>query len=169
MGTRIAVMRDGILQQLDRPQVIYDTPTNMFVAGFIGSPAMNFFGNSRLVRGDGGLQIDTGAFHVPVPAAKQADLGKYLDREVVFGIRPEDVHDARYVPSGVDATLPLHATVTVTEPMGAEVNAFIEIGGKEFVGRFDPRTDAAPGQPLPVVLDTSRMHVFDGETEAALV
>ena len=168
MGTRIAVMRDGIMQQLDAPQVLYDRPANMFVAGFIGSPSMNFF-EAKLARGDGGLQVDTGGFRVPVPQALQADLGKYIDRPVFFGIRPEDVHDARYVPSGVDATQPIHASVTVTEPMGAEVNAFVEVGGKEFVGRFDPRTSARAGQPLDVVLDTSRMHIFDSETEGALV
>jgi len=168
MGTRIAVMRDGIMQQLDAPQVLYDRPSNMFVAGFIGSPSMNFF-ESTLVRGDGGLQVDTGSFRVPVPSDKQADLGKYIDRPVYFGIRPEDIHDARYVRSGVDATRPLQSTVTVTEPMGHEVNALVEIGGKEFTGRLDPRTGARAGQPLEIVMDTGRMHVFDRETETALV
>jgi multiple sugar transport system ATP-binding protein len=168
MGTRIAVMRDGIMQQLDAPQVLYDRPANMFVAGFIGSPSMNFF-DAKLVRGDGGMQVDTGGFRVPVPSTHQADLGKYLDRPVYFGIRPEDVHDSRYVPSGVDVTSPIQTAVTVTEPMGSEVYAFVEKGGKEFVGRLDPRTTARAGQPLEIVLDMSRMHIFDRETETALV
>jgi len=129
---------------------------------------MNFF-EATLVRGDGGLQVDTGGFRVPVPSDKQADLGKYIDRPVYFGIRPEDVHDARYVRSGVDATKPLQTTVTVTEPMGHEVNALVEIAGKEFTGRLDPRTGARAGQPLEIVMDTGRMHVFDRETETALV
>src|ERR671917_1570658 len=81
MGTRIAVMRDGILQQLDAPQILYDTPSNMFVAGFIGSPAMNFF-EARLGRSDGGLAVDTGSFQVSVPPSHQATLGKYIDRPV---------------------------------------------------------------------------------------
>ena len=168
MGTRIAVMRDGILQQLDAPQVLYDRPTNMFVAGFIGSPSMNFF-EAKLGRGDGGLQVDAGGFRIGVPNELQAELGKYIGRDVYFGVRPEDVHDARYVPSGVDITAPLQAQITVTEPMGAEVYAYIEKGGKEFVGRFDPRTSARAGQPLEIVIDMARMHLFDRETEAALV
>jgi multiple sugar transport system ATP-binding protein len=168
MGTRIAVMRDGIMQQLDAPQVLYDRPTNMFVAGFIGSPSMNFF-EAKLGRGDGGLKVDAGGFQIAVPNELQADLGKYIGRDVYFGVRPEDVHDARYVPSGVDITAPLQAQITVTEPMGAEVYAYIEKGGKEFVGRFDPRTSARAGQPLEIVIDMARMHLFDRETEAALV
>jgi multiple sugar transport system ATP-binding protein len=168
MGTRIAVMRDGIMQQLDAPQVLYDRPSNMFVAGFIGSPSMNFF-DAKLVRGDGGMQVDTGGFRIPVPATHQTDLGKYLDRPVYFGIRPEDVHDSRYVPSGVDVSAPIQTQVTVTEPMGSEVYAFVEKAGKEFVGRLDPRTTARAGQPLDIVLDMSRMHIFDRETETALV
>src|SRR3954453_12752561 len=137
MGTRIAVMRDGIMQQLDAPQVLYDRPANMFVAGFIGSPSMNFF-DAKLVRGNGGMQVDTGGFLVPVPSSHQSDLGKYLDRPVYFGIRPEDVHDSRFVPPGVGVTNPIQTQVTVPEPMGSEVYAFVEKSGKEFVGRLDP-------------------------------
>ncbi len=168
MGTRIAVMRDGIMQQLDAPQVLYDRPANMFVAGFIGSPAMNFF-EAKLGRSERGLVVDTGGFMVPVPPEKQADLGKYIDRDVYFGIRPEDIHDAQYVPSGVDATQPIQGTVTVTEPMGADVYALIEKGGKEFMGRLDPRTTAHAGRSIDIVMDLSRMHIFDCETETALV
>ena len=168
MGTRIAVMRDGILQQLDRPQVLYDRPANMFVAGFIGSPAMNFF-EAKLARGDGGLAVDTGAFRVPVPPNLQPDLGKYLDQPVYFGIRPEDIHDAKYVPPGVETDTCVETTVTVTEPMGSEVYAYLQAGGKEFIGRFDPRTSAQPNQPIDVIMDMQRMHIFNRETEMALV
>ncbi|GAC1546837.1 MAG: ABC transporter ATP-binding protein [Herpetosiphon sp.] len=167
MGTRIAVMRDGILQQIDTPQSLYDRPANMFVAGFIGSPAMNFF-DAKLTRGQNGMIVDTGGFAVPVPQQMQSNLGKYLDRPVFFGIRPEDIHDANFVPTGVDITSPIDAVVTVTEPMGSEVFAYLE-KGKEFVGRFDPRTTAAPGQGLRIVMDVSRFHIFDRENEAALV
>ena len=168
MGTRIAVMRDGIMQQLDAPQTLYDRPANMFVAGFIGSPSMNFF-EATLARGDGGLAVDTGAFRLPVPSNLQADLGKYIDRPVFFGIRPEDVHDCRYVAPGVDPSNAIQTEVSVTEPMGSEVYAYLARGGKEFVGRLDPRTGARAGNPLEVVLDMSRMHIFDRETETALV
>ncbi len=167
MGSRIAVMRDGILQQIDTPQVLYDSPANMFVAGFIGSPSMNFF-DAKLVRSQSGLAVDTGGFMLPVPQALQGALGKYIDRPIYFGIRPEDIHDAKLVPTGVDVSAPIDVMVTVTEPMGSEVFAFLE-KGKEFVGRFDPRTGARPGQPISVVMDTSRMHIFDRETDQALV
>lgn len=167
MGTRIAVMRDGILQQLDAPQVLYDSPSNMFVAGFIGSPAMNFF-QGTLRRGDGGITVDTGEFAVPVPRSKQENLGKYIDRPIYFGIRPEDIHDAKFTPQGMEASGTVDANVTVVEHMGAEVFAYASIGSKEFVGRLDPRTSAAAGQPLRLALDLGNMHLFDRETEVAL-
>jgi multiple sugar transport system ATP-binding protein len=168
MGTRIAVMRDGILQQLDAPQVLYDTPANMFVAGFIGSPAMNFF-ESMIRRGQDGMVVDTGAFTVPVPRSKQERLGQYIDRPVYFGIRPEDVHDAQFVPVGTEAVGEVNAEVAVVEHMGAEVYAYVDVADKEFVGRLDPRTSAEAGQPLRLALDLGNMHVFDRETEIALV
>ena len=168
MGTRIAVMRDGILQQLDAPQVLYDTPANMFVAGFIGSPAMNFF-EAKLDRGDGGLTVDTGTFSIPVPRSKQENLGKYIDRPVFFGIRPEDIHDANYVPPGMEAASNLEANISVVEHMGAEVYAYVSTGTKEFVGRLDPRTEATPGEGISLTMDLGRMHLFDRETEVALV
>src|SRR5687768_8593625 len=89
MGTRIAVMKDGILQQLDSPQKLYDEPSNMFVAGFIGSPSMNFF-EARLDRGDGGAVVDFGPFKLPLPAQKLDKLGGHIGKPVYFGIRPED-------------------------------------------------------------------------------
>ncbi len=168
MGTRIAVMRDGILQQLDSPQVLYRKPTNMFVAGFIGSPAMNFF-EATLRRGDGGLTVDTGSFAAPVPRQLQETLGRHIDRPVYFGIRPEDVHDAQFVPPGTHDIAPLDATVTVTENMGSEVFAYVQAGPKEFVGKLDPRTSAQSGGALRLGLDMANMHLFDRETELALV
>jgi multiple sugar transport system ATP-binding protein len=169
MGTRIAVMRDGILQQLDSPQNLYDTPNNMFVAGFIGSPAMNFF-EAKLDRVNGGLGVVIGKdFVVPVPATKADNVGGHVGKNVYFGIRPEDVHDSRYVARGVDETAKIHAQVNLTEAMGSEVFAYIESGGKEFIGRLDPRTSARTGQNLEIVLDMDKMHIFDRENQKALV
>jgi multiple sugar transport system ATP-binding protein len=168
MGTRIAVMKDGILQQLDSPQVLYDSPANMFVAGFIGSPAMNFF-EAKLDRKDGGAMVDMGAFSLPLPTEKLNSLGNHIGKSVYFGIRPEDIHDAHFVPRGVDEAAKLNANVTVVEPLGSEVYAYVENGGKEMVSRLDPRTSARTGQPLEISVDMSRMHIFDRETEKALV
>src|SRR5262245_34776922 len=168
MGTRIAVMKDGILQQLDTPQVLYDNPSNMFVAGFIGSPAMNFF-EAKLDRSNGGATVDIGPFQLPLPSQKLEQLSGYVGKPIYFGIRPEDIHDAHFVPRGVDEAAKVTTNVTVTEPLGSEVFAFLENGGKEMVGKFDPRTNARVGQAIEIVLDMDKMHVFDRETEKSLV
>jgi multiple sugar transport system ATP-binding protein len=169
MGTRIAVMRDGILQQLDSPQNLYDHPSNMFVAGFIGSPAMNTF-EGKLDRSNGGMVVDLGSdFVLSVPASKFDFLGKHVGQNVYFGIRPEDIHDSHFVPRGVDENARVPMDVTIVEPMGSEVYAYIARNGKEFIGRFDPRSNARIGHPIDVVLDMEKMHVFDRETEKALV
>jgi multiple sugar transport system ATP-binding protein len=168
MGTRIAVMKDGILQQLDSPQSLYDHPANMFVAGFIGSPSMNFF-EGTMQRADGGVRIDLGKFSLPIPSAKLDFVSSHIGKQIYFGIRPEDVHDSHYVPRGVDESAKFVSSVTVVEPLGSEVYAFIDNGGKELVSRLDPRTGARVGQPLEVVVDMSKMHVFDHETEKALI
>jgi multiple sugar transport system ATP-binding protein len=168
MGTRIAVMKDGILQQLDSPQVLYDNPSNMFVAGFIGSPSMNFF-EAKLDRKDSGAIVDMGAFQLPLPSEKLTALGNHIGKPVYFGIRPEDIHDAHFVPRGVDEAAKLNANVTVVEPLGSEVYAYVENGGKEMVSRLDPRTGVRVGQPVDLVVDMGKMHIFDRETEKALV
>ncbi|KAB8143245.1 ABC transporter ATP-binding protein [Chloroflexia bacterium SDU3-3] len=166
MGTRIAVMKDGVLQQLDSPQTLYDRPANMFVAGFIGSPAMNFF-EAKLARGNGGLVVDLGSFQLPVPANLADGIAAHVGKPIYLGIRPEDVHDANYVPRGVDESAKVTTRVNVVEPLGSEVYAYIENGGKELVARLDPRTGARVGQPLEVTVDMSKMHIFDHETEKA--
>jgi multiple sugar transport system ATP-binding protein len=168
MGTRIAVMKDGVLQQLDTPQYLYDHPANMFVAGFIGSPSMNFF-EGTLARGDGKVVVDVGTFHLPVPQNKIDAVADHIGQNVYFGVRPEDIHDSHYVPRGVDETARMNANVTVVEPLGSEVFAFIENGGKEMVSRLDPRTTAKVGQPIEVVVDMSKLHIFDRNTEKALI
>jgi multiple sugar transport system ATP-binding protein len=169
MGTRIAVLYGGRLQQIDTPQTIYDRPANKFVAGFIGSPAMNFFKGARLDRAGGGLVVHVpGVGALPVPPTKAPTLEAYLGQTVTLGIRPENIHDAHFVPPGVNATSAIPATVNVTERMGSEIYVYIERGGKEFIGRFDPRSAAHTGQTVQAVIDMDKMHLFDCETEMAL-
>lgn len=168
MGTRIAVMRDGVLQQIDTPKNLYDYPANMFVAGFIGSPAMNFF-DARLGRANGSLVVDVGAFALPVPKEKGEALSSHIGKEIIFGIRPEDIHDSQFVPRGVNEDAKLQAHASVVEIMGSEVFVYIDRGEKEFVGRFDPRSAVTTGQKLEAVVDMSKMHVFDSESKHALV
>ena len=166
MGTRIAVMRDGILQQVDSPQVLYDTPVNIFVAGFIGSPAMNFL-DATLVERDGKVAVDAKDFLLEVPDDKAETYRQHLGKDVIFGIRPEDTHDPEYAPPGIKSAL-VEAKVDVTELMGNEVIVYLVSEGTEFLGRFDPRTGARVGNTVPVVFNMDRMHVFDKQTEMAI-
>ena len=167
MGNRIAVMKDGVLQQLDTPQVLYDTPANMFVAGFIGSPAMNFF-DARITGSPEELWIDGESFKLKVPAQYNRKLAPSLNKEVVFGIRPEDIFDKRYFPGAVPEDI-MTTTVDVVEPMGSEVNLYLLTGTKSFIGRMDSRTQVRPGDKLDVAVNMEHMHVFDKNTQIAIV
>ena len=166
MGTRIAVMKDGILQQVDSPQVLYDTPVNIFVAGFIGSPAMNFM-DAKLVERDGTVAVDCKDFLLEIPDDKADTYRQHMGKEVLFGIRPEDTHDPEYAPPGIKSAM-VEAKVDVTELMGNEVIVYLVTEGTEFLGRFDPRTGARVGNTVPVAFNMDRMHIFDKQTEMAI-
>jgi multiple sugar transport system ATP-binding protein len=166
MATRIAVMKDGVLQQLDTPQNLYDRPGNVFVAGFIGSPSMNFF-DAELVKSDGALVVDCGAFSVKLPEQKNAAYGNHVGKQVIFGIRPEDLHDPSYAPPGIHQAL-VESNVEVTELMGNEVFLYLNTSGKNYVGRVDPRSRARIGDKIQVAMNLDNMHLFDKETERAI-
>jgi multiple sugar transport system ATP-binding protein len=166
MGTRIAVLNAGELQQIDTPQNLYSHPANIFVAGFIGSPAMNFFDGS-LTEVDGKLAVETTNFRVPLPASRAEAYKPYVGKSVILGIRPEDIHDPHFQPPNI-APAAIDANVDVVEQMGYEKLLYLEEGGKTFIARFDPRTGASVGQRIQVVIDTSNAHVFDAQTERAL-
>jgi multiple sugar transport system ATP-binding protein len=166
MATRIAVMRDGILQQLDTPQALYDKPINVFVAGFIGSPSMNFF-DAKISRSDSTLFVDAGAFAVPIPADKSQRFASRVGKDIIFGIRPEHIHDPQFAPPGITAAR-VETRVDVTEPMGNEVFLYLVTGEHTFIARVDPRTRARMGDRLEVSLDMSQIHVFDRDTQVAV-
>ncbi|HLE29581.1 MAG TPA: sn-glycerol-3-phosphate ABC transporter ATP-binding protein UgpC [Anaerolineales bacterium] len=166
MASRIAVMKDGVIQQLDTPQTLYDRPDNVFVAGFIGSPAMNFF-DARLVKADGALVVECGAFAVKVPENKAGPYLAHAGRQVMFGVRPEDLHDPHYAPPGIHQAL-VETNVDVTELMGNEVFLYLRVGENNFVGRVDPRTQARIGQKAQIAMNLDNMHLFDKETERAI-
>jgi multiple sugar transport system ATP-binding protein len=168
MGTRIAVLRDGVLQQIDAPQVLYDHPTNMFVAGFIGSPSMNFV-DAKLQGTPDDMIINCGSFKVPVPANYRARLVNLLDQECFFGIRPEDMYEPKYAPPEVDQSARMRARVDVTEPLGAEIYLYLLAGEKQLIARVDPRTRADVGDEIEIVLDMAKMHIFDRQTQEAYV
>ena len=166
MGTRIVVMKDGFIQQVDTPQHLYDMPCNMFVAGFIGSPQMNFI-NAVLSKNGGKYTLDFDKYHVPVPESKvNADLDNYVGKEVVLGIRPEHVHDE---PEEIaKAECLLKANVDVTELMGAEIYLYVNINGTPITARVEPTSTAKPGDDIEIAFDLSKLHIFDKDTEKTI-
>jgi multiple sugar transport system ATP-binding protein len=161
MASRIAVIKGGRLQQLDTPQHLYDLPVNVFVAGFIGSPAMNFF-NATLSRSDGTVVADAGAFQVKLPAARRAVYDPQVGRRVILGIRPEDIHDPAFAPSQV-ASAVVGAKVEVTELMGNEVFVYLKTGESTYVARVDPRTGFRMGADVQVSFNVDNIHLFEVE------
>ncbi|MFP4395762.1 MAG: ABC transporter ATP-binding protein [Anaerolineales bacterium] len=166
MGTRIAVLKDGILQQCDSPQQLYDYPANIFVGGFIGSPAMNFF-DATLIEENGEMKLDCRDFQITVPEERRDTYRGYLGKEVIAGVRPEHVHDPEFTPPGIKPAL-VETKVDVTELMGNEVIAYLKTEHISFLGRFDPRTSVKVGMTKTAAFDLTRMHLFDKDTEKAI-
>jgi multiple sugar transport system ATP-binding protein len=159
MASRIAVMKDGILHQVDSPQELYDYPSNVFVAGFIGSPAMNFF-NAKVDKSDGRLVIDAETFSVPIPQNKTGMYEGHVGKPVIFGIRPDDIHDPKFAPPSIEAA-PVEIKVDVTELMGNEIFAYLLSGSNSFVARIDPRTSLKVGDQDQVIFNMDNMHLFE--------
>jgi len=166
MATRIAVMNKGVLQQLDTPQNLYDYPNNLFVAGFIGSPAMNFF-PGKLRKDDGKVIVDTGDFVLQIPSKKAKIFENHIGKDIIFGLRPENIHDAEYVPSNIDSEK-VPVKVDVTELMGNEIFLYLVSGKNTFVARVDPRSKLRVGENATVAFDMDNFHVFDTATEEAI-
>jgi multiple sugar transport system ATP-binding protein len=165
MADRIAVLKDGVLQQVDTPQYLYDHPGNIFVAGFIGSPAMNFFTGTVTGTLDE-MYVDSGPIRIRLPQSEIEQLGQEnIGREVVFGVRPEDIHHPQYVPAGVNQQT-FEVTVDVTELMGNEIFVYL-IGGEDqnFIARVDPRSDLRPGDKVNIVMNADKVHIFDRASE----
>ena len=175
MASRIVVMRDGVIQQVDTPQNLYDLPCNLFVAGFIGTPQMNFI-TGKLEKKGNDLYATIGAFELKLPAEKANNpaLKEYVGQEVVFGIRPESIHDEpMYLQSFANTTMDV--SVDVTELMGAEIYLYIGFegmedatGGKNLIARVSSRSQARAGDQIKVAIDTSRIHIFDKDTEKCI-
>jgi len=163
MASRIAVMNHGVLMQIDSPQNLYDSPNNLFVAGFIGSPAMNFF-NADLVQEGEDIVVKTGSFAVKVPADRRAALKGHVGKSVIFGLRPEDIHDPNFAPPAIVAQN-VETEVDLTELMGNEIFLFLMSGEDEYVARVDPRTSYKMGDKVTMSFNMNNMHIFDKETE----
>ncbi len=165
LGTRIVVMKDGVIQQVDTPQNLYDKPNNLFVAGFMGSPQMNFIESVVEVNGsDVYLVFGSNKIKVPEARAKKLIDGGYEEKEVILGIRPEDIKDdADFIVAHPESSFA--ATVRVYELLGAEVFLYFSVDDYDITARVSPSTAARPGDTVSISLDLTKMHIFDKETE----
>jgi multiple sugar transport system ATP-binding protein len=162
MGDRIAVMRAGTLQQVDTPERVYRWPANRFVAGFIGSPAMNMI-SARLAPADGSQFVSFGGHTLAMGAeviAEHPGLGAYADADVIVGIRPEDFEDAAFAGEAPPERT-LSTVCSLRESLGSEVLVHFAVAGSTFVARVHPQTSAREGEPLQLIVDTRRLHFFD--------
>lgn len=159
MGTRIAVINHGVLQQIDTPQTLYDTPANQFVAGFIGSPAMNFF-QAKIVKKGAKVFVVTSDFELEIPKARAKAYTALDGKPVVFGIRPEDIYNPEYPAAGIKAA-PVECKVDLLELMGDEIYVYMMSGKHDLVARVDPRSKYEVGKKVNVAFDMSKMQIFD--------
>jgi multiple sugar transport system ATP-binding protein len=164
MGSRIAVMKEGVLQQIDTPENLYNHPQNTFVAEFIGSPAMNFF-PAKLQEKEGELSLVSEVFSFPIPKERRQCYQKYLDSEVILGIRPENIYDSYYLATGIEPSY-IKAEVLIREMMGNEVILYLRTLNREnFVARVDPRSSVKVGETVEIVFDLQRFHLFNQATQ----
>jgi multiple sugar transport system ATP-binding protein len=164
LGDRVVVMKDGVVQQVGDPLELYNRPANKFVAGFIGSPAMNFAavtmadGNGRITAKNAGLEIE-------IPGAQAERLRAHLGRQLMLGIRPEDLHIAH---AGDPKGLTFNSRVEVVEKLGSEILLDVRVGEDSMVAAVDPTTQAKAQDQLQLAVNPERLHFFDARTEAAL-
>ena len=169
MGDRIVVMKDGIIQQVDTPQHLYDLPCNMFVAGFIGSPQMNFL-DATLNKDGNTYWIDLSGDKIVLPAEKTADgkLDAYVGKAVKMGIRPEDIKDdPEFIEKHKECKL--SADVEVSELMGSEIYLYLDYKGNKMTARVAPTSKARNGSTVTVAFDAHKVHLFDVETELTIL
>ncbi|MCE1248561.1 MAG: sn-glycerol-3-phosphate ABC transporter ATP-binding protein UgpC [Firmicutes bacterium] len=167
LGHRIALLNQGVIQQLDTPLVLYNKPANKFVAGFIGSPSMNFVDATVIEYGDS-LYLKTSGFKLKLKPAFAEKLGKYKDKPVVMGIRPEDIQDKVYSKID-DPHNTFEASIDVSEPLGSEIILYLSMGDDSLLARVNPQTEAKVGGKISVVFDADKVHVFDKETEKNII
>ena len=169
LGTRIVVMKDGLIQQVDTPQNLYDRPQNLFVAGFMGSPQMNFIEATVNQKGsDVYVEFGYNSLKLPEAKAKKVIDGGYAEKNVMIGIRPEDLHDEElFINNYPDAVI--KATVRVYELLGAEVFLYFTVDETlDITARVNPRTTARPDDTIQIAFDMSKVHVFDKDTEQVI-
>lgn len=167
LGERIAVMKGGEVMQFDQPLKVYDKPVNKFVAGFIGSPPMNFM-NGRIIAKDGSLYFDEGTFRAKILQQMHAKLKAYVDKEIVFGIRPENIYDKLFA-SGATPDNTLSALCDVLETMGSENYLYLSTNKHTMIAVVDASNKPAMGSMVEIVFDMEKVHFFDPSTEKTVV
>lgn len=175
MGDRIVVMKDGIIQQVDTPQNLYDKPCNAFVAGFMGSPQMNFI-DAKIASHNGVLYVEFGfadgkpKYSIKIPEGKIKDesIKSFIDKDVILGIRPEHIHDDERFLAMAEESI-VEVKVEVTELMGAETYLYLDLEGTQITARVDPRSTAKQGDTVKVAFDINKIHLFDKETEKVII
>jgi multiple sugar transport system ATP-binding protein len=166
LADRIVVMDNGVIMQQGSPLEVYENPRNLFVAGFIGSPAMNFL-DTRVVEHDGRLYVDGGNIRLAIPESLEAKYKNRVNSEVVFGIRPEQFNDLAFA-SDIPGRAELEAMVDVMEPIGSEVILIVTVGEEQLTVKVDPHTSASVNHPIRLSVDMNRMHLFDKDTGDAI-
>jgi len=167
LGSRIAVMKDGRVHQVADPLTLYGKPVNKFVAGFIGTPPMNFM-EGKIIKKDGKLYFDEGKFQLRIIDEMIPKLSMYVGKEVIFGIRPEDIYDKLFVTDSPVENV-LTVTVEVVEPMGSEVYLYLTTGSHTFIAKVPGNAKPEANQEMDLVFDMSRVHFFDKLTESAII
>ncbi len=169
MASRIVVMKDGLIQQVDTPQNLYDTPRNLFVAGFIGTPQMNFIQGKLVKEGDDVFfQMGDTKFKLPADKASKPELQDYIGKEVIGGLRPECIHDEPMYLSSLEQWV-ADVNIDVTELMGAEIYLYLQLEEQNLVARVSSRSKVRAGDTIKMAFDISRMHIFDKDTELCVV
>jgi len=167
MADKIVIMKDGVIQQIGTPYEVYNRPANMFVAGFIGSPAMNFI-EGKIIKGEGGLWVKTSGLKLKVPQEYEDKLVQYIDKDIIFGIRPENVYDKMFAIAPRPENT-AEVTVDVVEPLGSETLLHVVAGDDKIVARVNAKSQAQDGQKIDLVFDMTTMHIFDKATEKELL
>ncbi len=167
LGNRIVILKDGIVQQIDSPMHLYDHPANKFVAGFIGSPSMNFT-KAHLQQEDEQIFLIVEDNKLPIPQSKYEKLSPHVGKDIIWGIRPEDIQDVAFAKEENKRYI-LKGVIEVSEPMGSEIMIHIKVGNTVLGARIDSHSSAKIGSELEVAVDMEKMHIFDVNTEENLI
>jgi multiple sugar transport system ATP-binding protein len=169
MGMRIAVLNGGLIQQLGTPQELYDHPSNLFVAGFIGSPAMNFLDGAKVVSDEDGDRILLeGVGYIDLPSEYVERAKAAASKKLTFGIRPENLEDVELLSSDSERGSVIEAPVDVVEHLGSEILVYLTVANKTILAKLDPRSRAFPGNKVTLQVNTDYIHLFDAETGEAI-